>query len=60
MIYESTSKGSNQYVVNVITFSGHGFTFKNEAYAVITEEEKKEDGEIKRVFRFINIYYWAK
>lgn len=30
-------KGENPYVVNFITFSGHGITFDEDAIAVIAE-----------------------
>ena len=59
MLSHCKVKGNNPYFVNVITFSGHGITYQNEAIAVISEEIKGEDGEVKRVFLFINISYWA-
>lgn len=31
--------GNNPYTVNVITFSGHGITFRGDAIAVIPEYE---------------------
>ncbi len=33
--------GNNPYTVNVITFSGHGITFRGDAIAVIPEYEIK-------------------
>jgi ribosomal protein L24 len=60
MLSICNGKGLNPYVVNVITFSGHGITYKDDAIAVITEHQKGKDGEVKKVFRFINISYWAR
>jgi hypothetical protein len=34
--------GSNPYVVNFITFSGHGITYEGDAIAVIPEYENLE------------------
>ena len=56
MLDNSDSKLTNPYVVNVITFSGHGFTLDNgDAIAVIPQEEDN-----KKVIRFINFTDWAK
>jgi hypothetical protein len=53
-------KRNNPYTVNVITFSCHGITYNKDAIAVISEEQKGEDGDVKIVFRFINISHWAR
>ena len=47
--------GENPFVVNVVTYSGHGITFDGDAIAAIPEylEEKKSD-EDEKVLRFIN------
>ena len=37
--------GKNPYVVNVITYSGHGITFDGDAIAVIPEYEDVQKGE---------------
>ncbi len=50
-----TGIGRNPYTVNVITFSGHGFTLNGDTIAVIPEynsnEKEKSD---KKEARFIN------
>lgn len=50
-----TGIGDNPYAVNVITFSGHGFTphQNGDAIAVIPEYENNNNKEHK-VLRFIN------
>jgi hypothetical protein len=69
MISTCDGNGINPFVVNVITFSGHGITYDNDAIAVIPEydeEVKKNDEEIKqndekqKVLRFINFSHWAR
>jgi hypothetical protein len=53
--------GKNPFVVNVITYSGHGITFDGDAIAVIAEYEdaiKSEDQQ--KVVRFINFSDWAR
>ncbi len=37
MILKGSGKGQNPYTLNVVTFSGHGFTFDGDAIAVIPE-----------------------
>jgi hypothetical protein len=39
MLYRSDGLGENPFVVNIITFSGHGITFEGDAIAVIPEFE---------------------
>jgi hypothetical protein len=48
--------GQNPFVVNVVTYAGHGITFDGDAIAVIPEylEESKSDKDKKMVLRFIN------
>ena len=48
--------GENPFVVNVVTYSGHGITFDGDAIAVIPEYEagKKSDEDQNKVLRFIN------
>ena len=48
--------GKNPFVVNFITYSGHGITFDGEAIAAIPEylEEQKTDVNQEKVLRFIN------
>ena len=45
MLNRSDGVGENPYVVNFITFSGHGITFEDDAIAVIPEyeDETKKD-----------------
>ena len=54
-------RGNNPFVVNVITFSGHGISFGGEAIAVIPEYENEEyiEGQAK-IIRFINFTDWAR
>jgi hypothetical protein len=49
--------GDNPWVLNVITFSGHGYTYRGDAIAVIPELDEKNG---KAVARFINISGVAK
>jgi hypothetical protein len=61
MLSACTGFGRNPYVVNFITFSGHGITYEGEAIAVIPEYEnldKKKEKE--KVIRFINFSHWAR
>ena len=37
MLSKCDGKGNNPYIVNVITFSGHGVTFENDEIAVIPQ-----------------------
>jgi hypothetical protein len=39
---KSTIKGSNPFKVNVITFSGHGFTVGRDAIAAIPDHTKEK------------------
>jgi hypothetical protein len=41
MLNKCDGYGDNPYVVNFITFSGHGITFDGDAIAVIPEYEDK-------------------
>ena len=45
--------GENPYTVNVVTFSGHGITFKGDAIAAIPEYKDK-DNKKQKIIRFIN------
>jgi hypothetical protein len=47
MYIKCDGTGLNPYVVNVITFAGHGITFDGDAIGVIPEylEEKKKNEE---------------
>jgi hypothetical protein len=54
--------GNNPFVVNVVTFTGHGITFNDDAIALIPEYEdktSKSNGKDK-VLRFINMSHWAR
>ena len=61
MVSKCDGIGKNPFVVNVITFSGHGITFDGDAIAVIPQydEEQKSDDKPK-VVRFINMSDWAR
>ena len=61
MVSKCDGIGQNPFVVNVITFSGHGITFDGDAIAVIPQynEEKKSEDQPK-VVRFINMSDWAR
>ena len=62
MISTCDGNGINPFVVNVITFSGHGITYDNDAIAVIPEydEEINQNDEKQKVLRFINFSHWAR
>lgn len=57
MLNKCDGKGKNPFIVNVITFSGHGITFDGDAIAVIPEYEREDQ---KKVVRFINFSDWAR
>ena len=59
MLYRCDGVGENPYVVNFITFSGHGITFDGDAIAVIPEYEDSKNKDLK-VLRFINFSDWAR
>ncbi len=47
--------GKNPYTVNVITYSGHGFTFNGDTIGVIPEyNSNNKDRSGKKELRFIN------
>ena len=53
--------GENPFVVNFITFSGHGITFDGDAIAVIPEyEDEMKSEDQPKVVRFINFSDWAR
>jgi len=39
MLVICNGKGNNPYIVNVITYSGHGITFEGDTIGVIPEYE---------------------
>ncbi len=50
-----TGLGRNPFTVNVITFSGHGFTLNGDTIAVIPEYDSNDKGKSgKKEARFIN------
>jgi hypothetical protein len=55
---ESTGIGKNPYHVNVITFSGHGFTFNGDTIVLIPEYVSGKTD--KKVARFINFSGMAR
>jgi hypothetical protein len=61
MVNKCDGKGINPFIVNVITYSGHGIHFDGDAIAAIPEyeEEIKSDFDPK-VVRFINFSDWAR
>jgi hypothetical protein len=59
MISECPGKGKNPFVVNFITYSGHGITFDGDAVAAIPEYQDTNQSELK-VLRFINFSDWAR
>jgi len=59
MVSKCDGKGRNPFVVNVITFSGHGITFDGDAIAVIPEYNDNSNKDEKDI-RFINLSDWAR
>ncbi len=47
MYDSSLGKGQNPFTVNVVTYSGHGFTFGGDAIAAIPTYESEKEEEIK-------------
>jgi hypothetical protein len=41
MLNKCDGKGINPFIVNLITYSGHGITFNEDAIAVIPQYEDK-------------------
>ncbi len=62
MVNKLDGKGKNPFIVNVITFSGHGITFnEGDAIAAIPEyEEEINSKDTRKVLRFINFSDWAR
>lgn len=61
MVTKCDGIGMNPFVVNVITYSGHGITFDGDAIAVIPEfEEGDKKADKLKVARFINMSDWAR
>jgi hypothetical protein len=61
MVNKCDGRGKNPYIVNVITFSGHGITFDGDALAAIPEyEEAIKSDDQPKVVRFINLSDWAR
>jgi hypothetical protein len=53
--------GENLFVVNFITFFGHGITFDGDAIAVIPEYENEMKSEDQpKVARFVKFSDWAR
>ena len=59
MVSKCDGKGRNPFVVNVITYSGHGITFDGDAIAVIPEFTDHSEKDQKDI-RFINLSDWAR
>jgi len=59
LLTRSDGTGENPFVVNFITFSGHGITFDGDSIAVIPEY-KDESMTDDKVLRFINFSDWAR
>ncbi len=55
---KSDGIGYNPFVVNVITFAGHGITYDGDAIAVIPEYKDQQNKD--KVLRFINFSDWAR
>jgi hypothetical protein len=51
MLSKCVGSGTNPFTVNVITFSGHGFTFNGDSIAVIPQSPKDSPKEA----RFLNL-----
>jgi hypothetical protein len=47
MVIKCDGKGKNPFVVNIVTFSGHGLTFEGDAIGVIPEYEDEMKSEMK-------------
>ena len=61
MVNTCDGKGKNPFIVNIITFSGHGITFDGDAIAAIPEyEEEINNEETTKVVRYINFSDWAR
>ncbi len=61
MVNKCDGKGKNPFIVNFITFSGHGITFDGDAIAAIPEyEEEINNEERPKVVRYINFSDWAR
>jgi hypothetical protein len=61
MLLRCDGIGENPFVVNFITFSGHGITFDGDAIAVIPEyEDEMKSEDQPKVVRFINFSDWAR
>ena len=61
MLKKCDGNGRYPLIVNVVTFSGHGFTHDGDSIAVIPEYENeiaRKDG--RKVARFINFSEWAR
>ncbi len=43
MLGRCVGEGKNPYTVNVITYSGHGITYKGDAIAVIPDNINEQD-----------------
>ena len=43
MLNKCDGKGNNPFVVNVITYSGHGITHESDAIAVVPEYQNKAE-----------------
>ena len=57
MFNHCSGLGSNPFSVNVITYSGHGITYNDDAIAVIPEFSSQDQGDSVEVkdMRFINM-----
>jgi hypothetical protein len=61
MLKTCDGRGKNPYIVNVITFSGHGISYNGDDLAAIPEyEEAIESEDQPKVVRFINLSDWAR
>jgi hypothetical protein len=59
MISSCDGIGKNPFVVNFITYSGHGITFDGDAIAAIPEFQDNSNTD-QKVLRFINFSDWAR
>ena len=59
MFEKSTGQGANPFVVNFISFCGHGITLENESIALIPGTKYIDGLEVNYIYP-LNLSYWAR